>query len=277
MKTKDFFEYQNYREILELWLEGRPNKGHGERSKLATATRAHTAYITHVLKGRAEFSPEQALLASDYMGHGDDEKRYFLKLVELARAGSSELKKHIKSEIEIIKAQRKNLQLRLRSPKTLSLEKQVLYYSKWYFTAVHFALFTGTLTTDVLLAQALHITLKQCREALALLVKMELAEKSSNGHYRSTQRFLHLERESPLIAKHHANWRARALEAMDQNRTQDLHYSSVITISQDDENEIFEILTSAIEKVRTVVRRSDEKGGVVYSYCLDFFPVTEKI
>lgn len=80
---------------------------------------------------------------------------------------------------------------------------------------------------------------------------------------------MHLHSVSPLVAKHHTNWRMRAIASLDADPGQDLHYSSVISVGEKDISKLQAILIEAIEKARALVRDSPEEAGVCYS--LDAF------
>jgi len=58
-------------------------------------------------------------------------------------------------------------------------------------------------------------------------------------------------------------------KSLDRLDKKDLHYSSVITASKADADQIKEIMVRAIESVRAVVKNSPDEEG--YCYSLDFF------
>jgi len=72
-----------------------------------------------------------------------------------------------------------------------------------------------------------------------------------------------------MIAKHHSNWRIKAIQSLDETHQNDLHYSSVITCSFDDSVKIKMALIQAIDEIRKIVRPSEDEGA--YAYSLDFF------
>jgi hypothetical protein len=82
---------------------------------------------------------------------------------------------------------------------------------------------------------------------------------------------IHLGTDSPLLAKHHSNWRVKAIQSLDHAHPENLNYSSVVSIAHRDAQEVRNILLQAIEKIRAVVRPSTEEG--VYCYCLDLFKI----
>jgi len=74
-----------------------------------------------------------------------------------------------------------------------------------------------------------------------------------------------------MISKHHTNWRMQAIQSFEKENESDLHYSSVITIAEDDIPRVREALIKAVEKVREIVRPSQDEA--VLCYALDLFKV----
>ncbi len=96
-------------------------------------------------------------------------------------------------------------------------------------------------------------------------------QKASNGKTKTGKTSIHLGSDSPLIVKHHTNWRLQAVRSHEKYRKKNLNYSSVTTLSETDAAEIRELLAKTIEKSKKIIRESpDEK---IYSFCLDFFEI----
>lgn len=74
-----------------------------------------------------------------------------------------------------------------------------------------------------------------------------------------------------MISKHHANWRLQAIQSLEREQPDELHYSSAVTISKEHVPEIRKILVGAIEQVRAIVKNSPEK--CLYCYSFDLFEV----
>ncbi len=74
-----------------------------------------------------------------------------------------------------------------------------------------------------------------------------------------------------MIGQHHTNWRLRAISSLSKGVPDDLHYSSVITISKKDALRIREELIDKIKDLKTVIKDSVEEK--LYSLNLDFFEV----
>jgi uncharacterized protein (TIGR02147 family) len=265
------FDYIDYRNYLLHWLENRPNGGRGEKLKLSEALSCQPSYISQVFAGSANLSFEQAETLNTVFGHTDEESQFFLLLVHLARAGTEALKKRLRTRIQAVLDHRKNLKNRLAFEKSISREDQAIYYSAWYYSAVHFALAIPALRSQAALARAFHLPQARVAEVLEFLVTRGLAVES-RGQLVPGSQSIHLENRSPMISKHHTNWRMQAIQSLEREAESELHYSSVITVSEGDAVKIREALVKAIEQVRLIVKPS--KDEALYCYNLDLFKVT---
>jgi uncharacterized protein (TIGR02147 family) len=263
--AKSLFEYRDYRTYLHDRVEERSR---GERSRLAEHLRCHLTYVSLVLSGSAQLSPEQAQSVNKYYGHSEEESDYFINLVLYARAGSPELESYYSKKIENMLEQRLILKNRLQYKKTLTLVDQATYYSSWHYTAVHFALTIPHLQTRDAISKYLGLAPAVVGEALEFLVSSGLA-REEKGTFKTGTTSIHLGNDSPMLSKHHANWKIKALRSLDLPASEDFHYTSVVTFSKKDLLKIKSLLVSAIEQIRPIVRESPEEE--LYCYSMDLF------
>ncbi|HLD99879.1 MAG TPA: TIGR02147 family protein [Bdellovibrionota bacterium] len=262
---RNIFDFKDYKAYLNENFKTRPSGGRGVRSALANAIGCQSAYVSQVLNGPAHFSLEQADLINQFLGHTSDESGFFLLLVQLARAGTQSLRSHFQTQIEAVIGKRLILKNRLDVKQTLSPENQAVYYSAWYYAAVHVMLSIPELQTREALIRHLRLPPQRITDVLNFLVSVKLAVKSGTRYQIGTTR-IHLPSDSPLISKHHTNLRMLAIQSLDRNEEKDLHYSSVVTISKDDVLKIKSELVKNIETLKKVIRDSKEEVG----YCLSF-------
>jgi hypothetical protein len=105
-------------------------------------------------------------------------------------------------------------------------------------------------------------------EVIEFLEETGLIEEKK-GVYHYTKRRIHLDRNSPFIQRHHINWRSQALLSAEKNLPEDLHYSVVVAISEEDFKKMKEILIAGIEKARQLIGPSKEEK--IYALTIDFF------
>ncbi|MDR3607391.1 MAG: TIGR02147 family protein [Oligoflexia bacterium] len=267
---KTLFEYRDYRAYLNDRIHERAR---GERTRLAEHLHCHLTYISQVLGGTAHLSPEQAQSLNRYYGHSGEESDFFLNLVLLARAGSPELERYYLTKIEQILERRLILKDRLKYKQTLNPVDQATYYSSWHYTAVHFALTIPRLQTRDAIARYLGLAPAIVSAALEFLLSVGIA-REEKGRFTTGATSIHLGNDSPMLPKHHANWRIQALRSLDLAGPDDFHYTSVVTLAKSDLVKIKSLMVSAIEQIRPVIRESPEEG--LYCYSMDLFGVTRE-
>lgn len=266
MAALQVFDFRDYKDYLRALLQSRfPS---GSRTRLATALRCHTAYVSRVLNAEAQLSLEQAELFNSFAGHDEEESHFFLLLVEQERAGTATLKRYFNRQIDKILEARMLVRNRIRVRKALSIEDQATYYSHWHYSAIHMAVAIPGLNSKEALAAYLSIPLLKIAEALSFLLETGLVVRQKNGLARGPAS-IHLGGDSPLRARHHSNWRMRAIQSLDDAQSGDLHYSSVVTLSNKDMARAREILVQAIEQIRNIVQPSPDEE--VCSYSVDLF------
>lgn len=263
------FDFSEYRQYLLAVLATKPKRGHGWKSQLAKAIGCEVSYISRVLKDQADLSAEQIDKLNIFLGHTDEESRFFHLLQQISRAGTESLRRFLEKQIREALEKRLVLKNRLQVKEVLSREAQAIYYSAWYYTAVHMALTIGTSQTKEEIASRLGLSIKRVSEVLEFLVSVELAQVVARGYTTGTAR-LHLGSDSPFISRHHVNWRMEAARALDQEtNTEALHYSSVVTLNEADFTRIKSQLIKAIESAKAVIR--DSPAQKICAFNMDWF------
>lgn len=265
----DVFSFDNYKSYLNRVLDDSSAVGgRGSRSRLASAIDCQTSYIAHILNGSAHLSAEQAEATNAFLGHSDEEGDFFHLLVSVTRAGSRSLENRLRRQIEAIRKKRLNLASRLvvNQPK-LSADDKSRYYSSWLYQAVHAGFALPEQTSDSL-SKRFNISPKQIHEITSFLARTGMIS-AKNGKFEQRESRIHLGSDSPLISKHHSNWRLRAMQALDSPDAEDLHYSSVVTVSQRDARQIREQIIKTISTVKEVVRESPSE--ILQAFTIDLF------
>ncbi|MGZ3747947.1 MAG: DUF4423 domain-containing protein, partial [Pseudobdellovibrionaceae bacterium] len=186
-----------------------------------------------------------------------DETNYFLNLVHLARAGTPSLKKIIENELQAIRAKHEDLGAHLPAEK-VDLQKENIYYSAWYYCAVHVLLTIPSMQSETAISEKLNLPLVQVRKILESLEALDLVKKSKNK-WEPTKNNVHLTNESWMAAIHHINWRTKITDRIQFRSPEDLHYTGIHTLSRKDFKKIKNQLLESLVKVDQVVRPSTEE------------------
>jgi predicted transcriptional regulator len=105
---------------------------------------------------------------------------------------------------------------------------------------------------------------------LQFLIEHDLIEKRGIN-YKVKKSVIHLENNSPFLVQHHSLWRLKAIDAIQSGKSENLHYSGVMSLSKDDYEWVRELLAKFLEEV--VSRLTDSKDEKLASLCFDLFQV----
>jgi uncharacterized protein (TIGR02147 family) len=265
--NKQIYDFNEYKAYL-LYRTGPSGTRTGLRSAIAAATGCNTAYVSQVLNGSSDFSLEQAEKINHLLDHTEEETHFFLLLVQQDRAGTKYLKKYFENQIIKFKEQRLNIQKRLGVKKTLSSNDQAIYYSNWQYGAVHVALSVPELRRAENLATYFDLPVSRIKKILDFLVSVGLAKENQKG-FEIGESHIHLAKESENILRHHANWRLKAIELLDRELENDIHYASVFTISKKDAFRLKDMIIENLKVMNKDIEKSKEEE--VYCFTTDFF------
>ena len=260
----DFTEYRAY--LAEVLKPSGASRG--MRARLATHLGCQSAFVSQVLHGKAELSLEHALLTSQFLGHSEHESHFFMLMVQMNRAGHTQLRDYYHKQIKVILRGRQQVRERIQVHQALGSEYQNRYYSSWIYSAVHIMLSVPQYQSKEALAAQLHLPMEVVSETLDFLLECGLVEKKGHRYQIGTRR-IHLSSGSELLPKHHINWRMQAIKSLDFSRVEDLHYSSVISLSRADAKKIGEMILSLLEKTEPILVASPEEE--VYGFTVDYF------
>jgi uncharacterized protein (TIGR02147 family) len=272
MTGNSVFDFRDYKAYLRAYIGRLPARGHGFRAQISKSLGVHSAYVTQVLSGNAHFSLEQAEELNSLLNHNEQESEFFLLLLQLARAGTLKLKRRTQTLIDQVLRSRTNLRDRVKIQKELSSEDQLIYYSSWHYTAVHIILTIPKFQYVEKIAEALKLPKEKVKKILDYLISVGLVEQAGAKYLPSTTQ-IYLGRDAAGISKHHTNWRMKAIESLDQETTENLHFSAAISLSKEDYEKIRDNLAEKVQEAMSKVKNSKEEMLSVMN--IDFFRLTE--
>lgn len=268
--NKIVFEFDDYRTYLKHYMTQLPKRGYGFKSRLAEVLDCNTSYISQLLKGTADLSLEQAANLNPFLKHNEIESEFFLALVGLARAGNENLRIRYRHQITQLRDQQNNLKLRFKEKAPLTESDLTELFSLWYRNAIQICLTIPHLRSVSSIQKALGLEENLVRETLLFLQSKGLVEEKS-GHYFPTESRIFIGKDSAVLKVHHSNWRNRAIFSLDQPLKEDLHYTSLFTLSKKEAAIIRESMIHEIEKIRNIVKASPEEE--IHACLIDYFRV----
>lgn len=260
-------QFSDYKAFLRKRLSTtKPSRG--IVSLWAAAAGCQRSYFSQVLNMDAHLTPDHAFGLSEHLRLSEREARYFRLLVDHARAGSVRLKQRLERELKEARAALANLEVRFGKERVPPGQRELLYYSSWLYAALHVIVSIPEYRSATAIAARLELPVARVERGLEELAREGFIQRGGKGWTLRTGD-LHLPKRSPLNAINHANWRARAIERVHSD--EDLHYTSVASMSRADFDKIRDLLLAAIERGRQIIKDSADEELVCTT--LDFFRV----
>jgi uncharacterized protein (TIGR02147 family) len=264
MQVYDFTDYRLY---LKQAYSG-SGRGRGKRGLLANYLNCQPSFLTQVFMERAHLSLEHALSTCDYLRFDESESQYFMLLVQKAKAGTKKLEDFFEKELKKIREKRDSIDARIRIQTHLSAEEQMTYYSVWYYSAIHILCSLPNIKTSEDISEYLGLDLLTVKEAMHFLKDKGFVTQS-DGDVGIGSRRIHLKKGNSMLPRHHANWRMKAITALDHEKKDELHYTAVLGISKKDYSLFRERMMSLLGELEPVITKSPEEIQVVM--LLDLF------
>ena len=99
----NIYNYDSYRKIIHTWIDETSDRG--ARTQLAGVAQCSPSWITRVLSGSVQLTPDQALAIAHHLHLSESEEDYFVALVDQERAATPLLRQHISKRLQKLRAE----------------------------------------------------------------------------------------------------------------------------------------------------------------------------
>lgn len=265
---RPIFDYEDYKFALQDILKERRKETKGLSRKLSEHLNVHPSMVSQVLSGAKDFSEEQMLLVTEFLGLPEIESHYLLTLLQRERAGSKKLKDFYEQQKNEIKRKGSLISEKVTKNTSLSDLDKAIFYSHWLYAAVHLLTTLEKKVTFKDICLKFNLEPGRAREILNFLGRLGIVIEK-DGFFSSGLVATHLESNSPFLPRHHINWRLKAIEHAHQVTEHELMYTATISVGRDDFKLIREELAQVIQ--RFVARVKDSPAEDIAQLNLDFF------
>lgn len=256
----NIFDFKNYKDFLKERLE------RGLKTKLAEFLGCHIGFISQVIHQNANFSMEHGLKICEFLKLTEKETEYFVLLIQEERAGSVQLKKYFKSQIQKIHSQREEVSERVDKNRELTNEDKLQYFADSNTAIVHMILTLNEQYDAEKVSEILGININAVNKIVEFLVEKQLIE-FNKGRFNSGRTRIHLDKSSPLLNLFHTNTRVNVIKLLSQTVESDLHYSGYFTMTPQTAKKIKEILLNSVEECDQLI--TDSKDEKLYILAMD--------
>lgn len=262
------FNYDEYKSYFHNLIRSKGAAGRGEYRRLADVLGVHPTMISQILSGDKDFTLEQIVTLAKHYGLGKLEVKYIILLVEIARAGSVDLKQQLIEIKEELRKKSLQLSNRVQISKDLTDSQKATFYSSWVYSAIQIATSLERAINFDFLCQRFNLSPERVREVLDFLKESGLVVEQ-NGILKPGVKSTHVPKGSPFLIKHHANWRIKALEKSEVLSDEELMYSVNISLSRKDFKNLRGQMVEFIQNFLKTVHASPAEE--IAQLNLDFF------
>lgn len=266
------YEMKDYKDFVRKKLRMDSKKGYGQYTKIAKHLNIHTSMVSQVFNGDKHLTFEQACGICSFFGLTDLETDYFVALVLSERAGNPEAKAKCQRDLRSIREKSESLKERLTKDAVLSEEHNAQFYSQWFYTATKLICSISGNQNAEAISEKLGVPLVQIKKALEFLLSVGLCV-DLDGKIKPGFRNTHLGADSPLVSRHHQNWRVKGFEKMGSVKPTELFLTMPATMSEKDVELLRQKIVDFIEDFVKVIDSS--KGETMYCLNIDWFDATK--
>lgn len=269
---KSVFDFENHEDYLGYRLDPRRNK-RGVKAEFSAFLRIQPAYLSQVLAKKFALSLEQADLANRFFDHTTEEANFFILLVSKDRSATHSLKTYYDQQITAILKKRLLISERIGKRNEVTEEAKGRYYSSWLYAGVHVAATLDSIGSQLDIAKQLQVPSEIVSAIIDFLIENQLLLKKENK-FEWANSWVRIDKNSPHIVKHHTNWRLKAIQNLELQTENDLHYSGIFSMSKKTANQIKSQLMDAVKENLKLIEDSAEQD--VYVLNADFFSILNK-
>lgn len=229
----------------------------------------NSVVMSQVFRGDRNLTLEQALAVTKFIGLTDLERDYFLLLVQRARASHHELAKVFSRQLDDLRGRASALKNRVKHQKFTD-EDCATFYSHWYYSAIRLGISIPELSSTSMIAAHLKLERSMVAKVIEFLLGNKLVVEK-NGRFELGPQVTHIGHDSPFVGRHHANWRLKALQAMDKKADSQLFYTGPMALSSEAAQSIRKRVIELIEKSTKTAAASNSE--VLRCLNIDWFEV----
>lgn len=260
------FEFDSYKAFLKSYIS--QNEVRGVITHLAAACGCDRTYISQVLNGKVDLTPDHMVQLCSDLNLSDLDSKYLLLLLLRDRSTSAKARAKLSQKVAALRGEAmmvSKIVLAKEQPSEIPEDWRTRYYSHWHYGAAHILTSVESTQTAAAIAQKLNIPLANATRILQELAEMGVVEHD-RGRYTHKGSDIYLPRDCPQSYSHHLGWRMRAVErTMDR---EDIHYTLAFSVSRKDVDRLRLQILELVEKQRSIVRQSGAESACVF--CVDF-------
>lgn len=272
----NIFKTNDYREIFtQVIKERRDLDPEISFQNMSAHMRVPKSYVSRVIHGKADLSPDQLFLACEYLGFTQKEHAYLVLLLELARTGLKRRKEQLLAQIRHLQAEHLDTKKHLKEAAIMDTNGDLQsYYFDPRVQLVHVCLTVPRYRKNLaLLSEDLKLSTQQLLAILNKLEQMKIIARD-NGDIKVLVENIHLPKSSPVYRPWRNGLKLMAMQKVDSIEDDDA-YSFAVVFSSNEEAKrtIHRKFLEFIQEVEQISVSNKQEN--VYHLSFELFPWTK--
>ncbi len=255
---------KNYREMLAFGISQtvKPNNKINF-AKIASEIRVQKSYVTHVMKGRANFNADQIYQIGKFLEFNEEELEFFILLGEIERCALKDRLNSLMKRRDLMRKKNIRSGRSLKDHKKLLAKEKLLvqYYSDPFCSVIHMYLtIEKWARSPEKLSSELSLPAQRINAILTLLIQLEIIEKIPSG-FTVQKSFVHIPSDFHLAKVNNLNLRLRATDRLQKSPSnEDYFFSAVFAAEKKTKDEIKSLFLDFLKNISKKVEDSTSEN-----------------
>ncbi|MDR3000706.1 MAG: TIGR02147 family protein [Fibromonadaceae bacterium] len=266
------FAYSDYRTFMcDAFAEKKASSRFSWREFAKRAGYASPVFLKLVAEKKSSLSEEGIERVGLALGLTNKEQEFFRLLVAFTHETDNAKKQKLFNDMRKIAALCKNQ----------IVEANLYdYYKEWYHSVIRELASNVSSESEIAKLLVPKIPMPQVKASIALLLKLGLLEKDSNGKYRQTSKHLTTGENisSMAVRKHHENMATLAVTALENISKEERDISGItMGLSKKGFEAVKAELANFRRRIKEIAAQSESEEESVYRMNLQLFPLSKEV
>lgn len=265
----EFFNCDDFSELLKGYLTTQPQRGRGLVKQLAEELGVTSSHVSQFLSGNKNPNYDQVFRIGKYLKWIKLEVEFAQTLAEIQRSQYHEAKKELVEKKISLRMQAKKLSSRVDEARSLSMTEQAIFYSSWIYSALRLSCSLGRGKSFHDLCSAFPEYSHEMEDIIQFLLETNLILLQEGRFVLGSQKTF-VDRKSFFFKNHHQNWRFKSIQQAQIAEQQDILFSAPFTVSQKGYEHLQSKFRQTIQEVSTDIYNFGDPE-ILACFNLDFF------
>lgn len=250
------------------YLQQQARQTRGNLTVLSRAAGCQPSYLLRVINEEAHLTPDQAFRLCNHWGLAEEERKFFMTLVESGRAADPAYQKALKRELANMLAEQQDLRKVTQRESISEIQTLLEYHADWRISLVHFLSACPDFQGFEKLSKRVALSTADIKAIVDFLQVSGFVERQPQGCRFKTGAG-HIPKGSPILPIFLNSWRQLAASRSSKMDSGSIHFTNIQTIGRADLRKLQALALQFIREAKAICDHSDSDEVIALN--LDVF------